>query len=286
MPAQIMMDRNIINVLSNEESLKDKLLSALSRGNIVVHLTDTLLQELLIDNGVARRSRHASVFYELYNGQMVLTMKDMLNHELNRRSDSFHDQATNIEVKQLLSDMSNGRLLSKFWENKKKELLKAKELFDNDFKMGQEANLKNVFSKIKEAKKLGLLGWKSLERINFEQYYAVCSQDEKLHKLQKLLLVNGVTYDGNLSLCIDNSEFPRINSWLRSWYAYHYFTVQKWWTTLRKNDASDLVYIFYGFCADNFVTDDKMMKAVGNICYNATDKFINWSEFRTKFLSF
>lgn len=65
MTIQISIDRNIINVLT-KESLKNKFLSALSQGKLIVYLTDPLLQEFLIDGAVKRRARHSNIFCQLF----------------------------------------------------------------------------------------------------------------------------------------------------------------------------------------------------------------------------
>lgn len=283
MPIHISMDRNIINAL-NEELLKNKLLPALSQGKIIVHSTDPFLQELLIDGAVNRRARHSIIFCQLFNGKIILTIKELLKSELSGKKDLFFDQITEKGIRQLLDTMAQGKQLNTFWEAKRQELLKSKKPYDEDLKIGQEMNLKSVFGGIKKTIISGLFSREKLERFDFEQYYDACPKDQKLKKLQKLLEINGITYGGDISLCLDIQQFPLINFWLRSWYAYHYYTVQRWRPTLRKNDATDLIYIVSGYCVDHFITNDKMLKTVGNICYNSADKFITWDNFESKFL--
>ena len=283
MPIQISMDRNIINVL-NEKLLKNKLLPALSHSKIIIHLTDIFIQELLIDEAVTRRTRHSNILCQLFNGKIVLSMKEVLKAELSGKKDLFFDQTIETGIKQLLDAMAQGKQLSPFQEAKRQELLKSKKSYDEDLRIGQEMNLKGVFNGIKKAIISGLLCREKLERFDFEQYYGACLKDQKLRKLQNFLEVNGITYDGDISLCLDSQEFPRINFWLRSLYAYHYYTMQRWQPTLRKNDATDLNYIGSGYCVDRFITNDKMLKTVGNICFNSADKFITWDNFESKFL--
>lgn len=282
MPIKISIDRNIINVL-NEELLNKKFLPAVNQKKIIVHLSDTFLWEILLDDNIARRVRHSDVSRKLFNGHLMLPLINVFRSELKKQKNLFYDQIAERKIRQLFDNIARGKQLNSFEETKRQEALKSKKAYDEYLKIGQEVNLKIIFRRIKEAIMLGLFN-KEQQRFDFEQYYDICSKDQKLSKLQKFLEANGIIYEGDSSVCIDNGEYPCINLWLRSWYVYHYYTVQKKWTTLRKNDATDLMYIVSAYCVDHFITNDNMLIAVGNICYNSVDKFITWDNFESRFL--
>ncbi|MBU4304827.1 MAG: hypothetical protein KJ893_04285 [Candidatus Omnitrophica bacterium] len=126
---------------------------------------------------------------------------------------------------------------------------------------------------------------KRLEEFDFERYYAACPNEQKVRKLQKLLEINAIVPPEDISSCLDSQRFPRVNLWLRSWYAYHYYTVQRKQPTLRKNDATDLNHIISACCVDHFITNDGMLKDVGNICFKSEDRFISWDNFESRFFA-
>lgn len=247
MSTQISIDKNVINVF-RPKLLETKFLPTLSRNEIIMHLTDPFLQELLIDGSRSRRARHSNIFNQLFNGKIILPMTKAFESELNGRRDIFVVQTGEVAVRQLLDAMAQGKQLISFWKAKRQELLKSKKVYDEDLKINQEINLRNVFSGIKNAIISKLFRRDQFKKLDFEQYYNAWPNDQKLKKLQKQLDINGITYSRDISLCLGSRDFPCMNFWLRSWYAYHYYTVQRWQPTLKRNDASDLIYIVSAHC--------------------------------------
>ena len=284
MSIQISIDKNVINMF-RAQLIEAKFLPALQENKIIMHLTDSFLQELLIDGSQSRRARHSNTVLQVFNGKIILPMTAAFKAELNGRREIFVNQSAESAIRQLLDDMAQGKQLTSFWESKRQALLKSKRPYDEDLKIGQEMNLKNVFRGIKNVIVSGLFRRQQFEEFDFEQYYNAWPNDQKLKKLQKQLEVNGIAYGEGISSCLDSQNYPFMNSWLRSWYAYHYYTVQRWQPTLRRNDASDLIYIVSAHCLDHLITNDKMLRIVGNLTYNSTDKFITWDNFELKYLT-
>lgn len=280
MPVQISFDRNTINKIS-QEKLNNKILPALSQRNIIVHLTDSFFQEILIDGNIARRSRHTHICNQMFNGNLVLSIKDALQSELNGNEDLFYNQTVETKIRSLFGSIAQGEQLTASLESLRQKLLKTKKAYDGDLKIRQEKNLKNVFVDIKNS----IISRSDITQFNFDQYYENRSRDEKLIKIKKLLEANDINYDENISTCLDNQKYPRINVWLKSWYAYHFYTVNRWQPTLRKNDATDLSYIASAHCLSHFITNDKMLREIGTLCFDDPNKFITWEQFETQFLN-
>ena len=283
MPIQVVFDRNIINNL-NAKTIEHKILPILSQGKLLIHLAEPFLQEIIIDGAVTRRARHSKAFNQIFNGKMILSMKEIFKAELEGRKDLFFSESVEDGIRQLLNVMAQGRPLNSFWEDRRQVLIKKKKLYDADFKIGQEVNLKNVFRMISQAIKSGLFIKRDIENLKFEHYYEAWTNEQKLGKLHKILDVNEIAYKNDEYSYLDKVQYPRINLWLRSWYAYHHYTTQRWQPTLRKNDATDLNYICCGYCVDHFITNDKMLLKVGNVCYGSV-KFITWKDFESNVLS-
>lgn len=191
MSIQIAIDKNVINVF-RPKLLKTKFLPALNRNEIVMHLTDPFLQELLIDGSQSRRVRHSNTFLQLFNGKIILPMTAAFKSELNGRRDIFVDQTAETDIRQLLDAMAHGKQLASFWKAKRQELLKSKKPYDEDLKIGQENNLRNVFGVIKNAIISGLFRRDQFKKFDFEQYYNAWPNNQKLKKLRDNGRDNGV----------------------------------------------------------------------------------------------
>lgn len=283
MAIQISIDRNIINNL-NEDLLRDKVLPVLRQGKIIIHLTDPFLRELLLDDNRQRKAKHSEVLRKIFNGKIIHTLPDLIRSELASDKNIFYDHEIEERIKELLDNLVQKKPLGPFWGTKVKKLLEDMRLYNEDLKTGQEGNLKKVRYGVKIAKKEGAIDGERLKKFTFEEYYNACIDDLKIKKLICLLEANKISYRGDLGKLLRNKNFPCINFWLRIWFAYHYYTFQRGQPTLRRNDASDLDYLIFGFCLDYFVTDDIPLSEIGNLSYNASDKFISWEYFESKLL--
>ncbi|MBU1122492.1 MAG: hypothetical protein KKF54_07360 [Candidatus Omnitrophica bacterium] len=281
MSINLTIDKNIINNLTTE--LLKKILPALKQKKIIMHLTDPFFQELLSDGNKNRKARHADIYNKIFNGSIILSLPELIKSELKGTRKLFYGQHIEVKIRALLVDLAQGKSLDDLLDRKLNEMAKYRRLFNADLKFRQERNLVNVFNNIKDDIVNKPNDRKKIKNISFSDYYSIFSRDIKIKKIQKFLEAENIPYANCIDDYLNNPKFPCINAWVRYWFAYHYYTVQRGQPTLKGNDASDLVYIVAGNCVDYFVTNDDMLLTMGTLCYYS-GKFINWSTFESKFL--
>jgi len=283
MAIQISIDRNVVNALSLE-MLRNKFLPALRQNKIIVHLMDTFLGELFSDDNSGRRARHADIFQKIFNGKIILSLPQLISSELQGKNELFYNNKIEARIRRVLDYIAQRKLSIKARQQKIKE---ARRFYNEDLKNRQEDKLITLKSYIKkklEDKEIDKELLKQSKKATFEEYYAGCPNEWKWRKLKRFLEVNKISYKGDISQYLDNKNYPCSNFWLRSWFGYHYYTVQRGQFTLRKNDASDLDYIVSAYYLDYFITNDEALRNIGNLVSNSVDKYIAWDDFESRFI--
>lgn len=290
---QISIDKNVISELKRGFSGGKLSLTAKSKG-IVLHLTESLLEELLLDGNDTRKAKQAGILKKIFNGKFIPSLPNLIRYELKGNNNTFYTSSGEIKLNKLLKNIAQQKSLSNFGNDKVKESQERRRLYNEDLKVRQEDNLREFRERKREIKKKsgeetkqGKKAKKLLQQLEsskFNKYYNACPREWKCKKLKCFFELNKIYYDKDICQYIENKSYSYINWWVRGWFTYHYYTaVKRGQSTLRNNDASDLDYIVPICSLDHFITNDKEFSNIGNMCYGKEDKFIALDKFISKY---